>query len=116
MKRYVTLVPVRRAVSACSTVRTPLTPGDGSVLMPSSEKVTATPVTVSKAFSTASSEPGGIANVRDCVCGGVCGPAALSCHEKTGRVSLGVQTLTWASAAAIRSGSSVMRRSTGSAA
>ena len=92
-----------------------MTPGDGSVRIPSSESVTVTPVTVSNVFRTPSSGPGGMANVRGCAGGGGGVPAGLSCQEKIGRVSLGVQILTWARAASIRAGSSEMRRSCGRA-
>ena len=68
-------------MSACSTLRTPVTPGEGSVRIPSSESVTDTPVTVSNVLSTAPSGPGGMSKVRGCGCGGVWrGPRAFSCQ------------------------------------
>ena len=63
--------------------------------MPSSENVTVTPVSVSNVFSTASSEPGGIANVRVCgstdVVSGAPPPesATLSCQARVGSSRLG---------------------------
>ena len=76
--------------------------------MPSSESVTDTPVTVSKRSSTTSSEPGGMSKRAR---GAVVPATGVSCQERSGSVSLGVQILTWASAASSRPVSRVMRRS-----